>query len=219
MFDVTLVYDTLESTNTSTVNQVVNQLKITNFYSPENASVETVVPGYFDIAVLATVKQDISSNTINGINFQDDTKLVMDPGTTTDIKGAMSIWSDANVVFEAGSIVSFENSNTTFNDVTLNGRIITTSDRKLKTNIQPLTDTLEQVKHIHGHRYQRIDQDTERMQIGLIAQEVEKTYPELVSEEGGIKRVDYISFIAVLLGCIQELETRIVLLENKASSH
>ena len=76
-------------------------------------------------------------------------------------------------------------------------------------------DTLEQVKHIHGHRYQRIDEDTDRVQIGLIAQEVEQTYPELVSEEGGTKRVDYISFIAVLLGCIQELETRVVLLENK----
>jgi hypothetical protein len=100
-------------------------------------------------------------------------------------------------------------------DVSLSGRFITASDRKLKTNIQQLTNTLDHIKNIHGHSYRRIDQDTDRVQIGLIAQEVEQSYPELVTEEGGTKKVDYISFIAVLLGCIQELESRVILLENR----
>jgi hypothetical protein len=207
----TLVYDTLESTNTSTVNQVVNQLTIQNFYSANSSS-----RGYFDIAVPTRIIKDLSSNIINGITFETDTKLVMENNTTLDINGNLTVKSGANATFDAGSNVFFNASTTTFKDIILNGRIITTSDRKLKTNIHPLTNTLQHIRDIHGHSYQRVDQDTERVQIGLIAQEVETSYPELVTEEEGTKRVDYISFIAVLLECIKELESRVILLEGKS---
>jgi hypothetical protein len=212
----TLVYDTLESTNTSTVNQVVNQFKVTNFYPPIGSSNNTSSPGYFILSAPATVTNDLSSNIVNGLTFETGTRLVLNQGTSLDINGNMTAKSGANVTFDAGTNIFFNTSTTTFKDITLNGRIITTSDRKLKKNIHPLTDTLEQIRGIHGHRYQRIDQETDRVQIGLIAQEVETTYPELVTEEEGTKRVDYISFIAVLLGCIQELEQRVILLESKS---
>ena len=214
----TLIYDTLQSTNTSTINQVVNQLTIQNFYSPATANPQINVLGSLEIAVPTVLKRDTLDNTrINGITFTDNTVLEMSTGTSIVMKpsSTLKLETGATATFDDGSVVFFNCSTTTFKNITLNGRIITTSDRKLKKNIQPLMDTLDQVKHIHGHRYQRIDEDTDRVQIGLIAQEVEQTYPELVSEEGGTKRVDYISFIAVLLGCIQELESRVVLLENK----
>jgi cytoskeletal protein CcmA (bactofilin family) len=211
----TLVYDTLESTNTSTVNQVVNQLKVKNFYPPPDDPNPTGVPGYLELYVPTTITRDLSSNNLNGLTFQQGTQLVMNQNTDLNVYGNLTVKSGATVAFESGTTVEFNASTTTFQNITLNGRIITTSDRKLKTNIHPLRDTLNQVKDIHGHRYQRIDQETERIQIGLIAQEVEETYPELVFEEDGTKRVDYISFIAVLLGCIQELESRVILLESK----
>jgi hypothetical protein len=213
----TLIYDTLQATNTTAVNQVVNQLTIQNYYSPIDANPQTTVNGNLVISVPTVITQDIDNTRINGITFTDNTVLEMSSGTSIVMKpnSTLKLETGANATFDDGSVVFFNCSTTTFKNITLNGRIITTSDRKLKKNIQPLMDTLDQVKHIHGHRYQRIDEDTDRVQIGLIAQDVEQTYPELVSEEGGTKRVDYISFIAVLLGCIQELESRVVLLENK----
>jgi hypothetical protein len=52
-------------------------------------------------------------------------------------------------------------------------------------------------------------------QLGLIAQEVEINYPEIVFEKNDIKSINYSSFIAVLLECIKELNTKIENLENK----
>jgi hypothetical protein len=214
----TLEYDNLQSKNTSSLNQVVNVLTVQDFYPKPDSVINTSSAGSLIIKVPATIEKEPNNiNRVNGFTFKDNSEIVMESGTTMKMKSGsfMKLESGTDATFELGSIVAFKNLNTEFESITLNGRIITTSDRKLKTNIQPLTDTLEHIKNIHGHRYQRIDQDTERVQIGLIAQEVEETYPELVSDEGGTKRVDYISFIAVLLGSIQELESRVVLLETE----
>jgi hypothetical protein len=192
---------------------VVNQLKVINFY---NASDNASVQGYLDIEVPTTIRRDLSSNIVNGITFESGTKLVLNQSTNLDINGNMTVKSGSNVTFDDGTYIYFNTSTTNFKNITLNGRIITASDRKLKTNIKPLTNTLDHIRNIDGHSYQRIDEDTERVQIGLIAQEVETSYPELVTEEGGTKRVDYISFIAVLLGCIKELESRVILLESRS---
>ena len=51
--------------------------------------------------------------------------------------------------------------------------------------------------------------------IGMMAQEIEGPFPELVKELDGIKTVNYAAFTTVLLECIQELKEKIVLLENK----
>ena len=46
------------------------------------------------------------------------------------------------------------------------------------------------------------------MQIGLIAQEVEELFPELViTDEDGIKSVDYSKMVPVLVEAIKELKS------------
>lgn len=51
---------------------------------------------------------------------------------------------------------------------------------------------------------------------GVIAQEVQTEFPELVKEdEQGYLRVDYQGFIPVLLESIKTLKTRVDLLEEK----
>jgi hypothetical protein len=42
--------------------------------------------------------------------------------------------------------------------------------------------------------------------LGVIAQDVEKVYPELVGEREGFKAVNYNGLIAPLLGAVQELK-------------
>ena len=52
--------------------------------------------------------------------------------------------------------------------------------------------------------------DSGRTSIGLIAQDVEKIFPEIVStDEAGIKSVDYAKLIAPLIEAIKEQQSQI----------
>ena len=82
------------------------------------------------------------------------------------------------------------------------------SDIKLKTNIRPLENCLDKISRIGGYRYERVDLNN-REQIGVIAQEVEKEFPELVSEHEGIKSVAYGNLVAVAFEAIKELKAEV----------
>jgi hypothetical protein len=93
-------------------------------------------------------------------------------------------------------------------DLRLVGNVISQSDRRIKTNINPIYNCLEKIDTISGYTYNRLDLDNEK-HIGLIAQEVEELFPELVTETNNIKGINYQGFIAVLLNCIKELNKKI----------
>lgn len=82
------------------------------------------------------------------------------------------------------------------------------SDIKLKTNLRPLENCVDSISRIIGYRYERIDLNN-REQVGVVAQEVEKEFPELVSEENGIKAVSYGNLVAVAFQAITELKGEI----------
>lgn len=53
--------------------------------------------------------------------------------------------------------------------------------------------------------------------LGVIAQEVEEVFPELVrTDEDGYKRVNYIGLIAPLIEAVKELDARVRALERAA---
>ena len=101
---------------------------------------------------------------------------------------------------------------------------VQTSSRKVKTNIKPMTDEeAEKILQLEAvtFDYKNKDQGTDKR--GFIAEEVEKTLPNLVSpEENGIPAtLDYIGMIPYLQKIIQNqqktiqnLEKRIEALEN-----
>jgi hypothetical protein len=101
-----------------------------------------------------------------------------------------------------------------------------TSDERLKTNISPLSNSLENVNKLQGVSYNWIDPNKPQdKQIGLIAQEVEKVYPEFVhtgTDEDKTKSVNYSQMVSVLIESIKDLtnevsslKSRITELENK----
>ena len=84
------------------------------------------------------------------------------------------------------------------------------SDSRLKKNIVPLDGALEQIDHIRGvyHNWNDARQSKDR-QIGVIAQEMQSVYPELVQLGGnGFLSVNYPKLTAVLLQSIKELKHR-----------
>jgi len=82
-----------------------------------------------------------------------------------------------------------------------------TSDLALKTNIKPLENSLAKILQLQGVSFNW--KDSGEPSIGLIAQEVEKIFPELVSGNEGSKTVDYGKLVPVLIEAIKEQQNEI----------
>lgn len=89
------------------------------------------------------------------------------------------------------------------------------SDQRWKKDIQTLTNTLDNIEKLRGVSYQWRKEEfpnrnfNNKPQLGLIAQEVEKVYPELIMVDNeGFKSMDYMSFTAVLLEAVKELKSQ-----------
>ena len=107
--------------------------------------------------------------------------------------------------------------NTTTGDGWLQGALIQNSDARLKKNIQPIQDPLEKINQLNGYSYNWKDPQADpSTQMGLLAQELQKVYPELVKQyDKGILSVNYMGLIPVLIESIKEQEKRIKELKRK----
>lgn len=106
--------------------------------------------------------------------------------------------------------------NTTTGNAWMQGALTQNSDIRLKKNIVPLSNTLSNIGKINGYRYHWKDPSNPDLQIGFIAQELQKIYPELVKEnEQGDLSVNYSGMIPVLLEAIKELQQKVEELEKK----
>ena len=85
------------------------------------------------------------------------------------------------------------------------------SDSRLKKNIVNLDGALDKIDLIRGVYHDWIDETQGGRQIGVIAQEVQAVYPELVMEGGnGFLSVNYPKLTAVLLQSVKELKALIL---------
>jgi hypothetical protein len=95
-------------------------------------------------------------------------------------------------------------------------KFITSSDARLKTDIKPLNNALDTVLTLQGKQYRLIDEAVDQADIGLIAQDVEKVLPQIVSEtEDGYKAIDYQSLTAMLIEGMKEQQDQITALEQE----
>lgn len=99
-----------------------------------------------------------------------------------------------------------------------NGQVVATSfqqfsDENLKTGIEPLVGVLDRLKNIRAASFEWNEHATElgpergRREIGLIAQDLEATFPEVVSSisDESYKTIDYGRVSAVLVAAVKEL--------------
>ena len=94
--------------------------------------------------------------------------------------------------------VLFDGTTTIAGDLSIN------SDARLKANIVSLGATLTKLLKIDGKSYTMKKDDSEKQKIGLLAQDIEKVFPELVSESNGIKSVNYQGLVPVLINAMKE---------------
>ena len=106
-----------------------------------------------------------------------------------------------------------------------------TSDERVKENIVSLQSSLKKIKNLRGVTYNikkdyisdkammGSKPDLRKNNIGFLAQEVEKVFPELVTKsDSGLYGVNYIGFIPVLVEAIKEQSKTIDSLKYNASS-
>lgn len=118
------------------------------------------------------------------------------------------------------------------------GGIAQLSDSTMKTNITPLNSTLSKIQVLNGVSYDFKDEaedtqmqrsavnNTSPKRIGLLAQDVEAVYPEVIRTfDDGSKGIMYTDLIAVLIEGMKELNdsltdisTQYAILENKVDS-
>ena len=103
-------------------------------------------------------------------------------------------------------------------DVWVDGTLYTPSDKRLKTKIETLTNVLDKIEQLRGVSFEFKNQEKYAggPQIGLIAQELQTVFPELVSQGAdGYLAVNYTQLNAVLLQAIKEQQQKIVVLEHR----
>lgn len=102
--------------------------------------------------------------------------------------------------------------------ITSSSNVVAYSDIRLKENLKPLTNTLDMIDNLNVYHYNW--KDTKKEDVGVIAQEVEQVFPELVIEvddpvKSKIKGVDYGKLATVSLQAIKELKQEITQLKKE----
>ena len=100
-------------------------------------------------------------------------------------------------------------------DATLAGNLNINSDARLKANIVSLGSTLSKLLQIDGKSYTMKKDESEKQKIGLLAQDIEKVFPELVSESHGVKSVNYQGLVPVLINALKEQDAMMKEQESK----
>ena len=132
--------------------------------------------------------------------------LIMDAGLSTN--QARFVQNGAVELYHSGS----KKIETTSSGVTVTGTVTETSDIAYKSDIKPITNTLDKIQQITGYKYKLDNASIDSM--GVIAQDVEKVFPELVHGDEGSKTLQYSGLIGVLVEAIKDLSAKVKKLES-----
>ena len=98
---------------------------------------------------------------------------------------------------------AFDGNTTISNDLTVGGDVVISSDARLKANIVSLGSTLAKLLLIDGKSY-TMKKDG-KQKIGVLAQDIQKVFPELVSEDDNeMLAVNYQGLVPVLINALKE---------------
>lgn len=85
------------------------------------------------------------------------------------------------------------------------------SDAMLKTDVLPITNATQKLLQIQGVTFNW--KEGNRADVGVIAQDVQKVYPQLVRQDKQYLRVDYEKLVGPLIESVREMDARIKQLE------
>jgi len=146
-----------------------------------------------------------------GRNATGDNKLYIDNSSTA----TPLIWGD----FQADSVTINGDLSVT-GDITYVGTLTDISDRRLKENFDTLTKVMHLVERLQAYSYEMKNSESNKREFGLIAQEVQAVFPEMVKtidHENGYIGVNYLQLIAILIEGLKEQQAFIEEIELNQS--
>jgi len=93
---------------------------------------------------------------------------------------------------------------------------IATSDQNKKEDIETISDATEKLTSLRGVSYKLKEDEEKKTHYGVVAQEIEKVFPDMVHGEEGDKSVAYMEIIGVLIETVKDLNNRIKKLEESS---
>jgi len=133
---------------------------------------------------------------VSGINAGNGNFLIANSGITT-----INAHVDINDSLDVNDISCNGNINAA-------GTVTSNSDARLKDNVVVIPDALEKIAGLRGVSFTRNDlDDGGKVHIGLIAQEVEAVFPEVISGDK-LKAVAYGNIVAPLIEAIKTLKSQ-----------
>lgn len=108
----------------------------------------------------------------------------------------------------------------TTGNATLAGTLTQSSDARLKKDIAAIPYALSSIEKLEGVTYHWKDPaKDQKQQLGLIAQNVEKVFPQAVNTDAsGFKSVAYQNLVAPIINAIKELAARLRSVESQQSA-
>jgi hypothetical protein len=165
-----------------------------------------------------------NSSVAGRLTYNTSGALIMTPGTNDLTLGTNGGGSDQLVLSSNGNVFVGGNSNVgvgttspsqkldVAGNIAISGVTIHSSDIRLKNNINLIQDSVTKLRKLKGVEYFWNDKERdEHKQIGLIAQDVLKVFPELVymNEQTGHLSVNYSGLVAPLIEAIKVQDTEI----------
>lgn len=143
-------------------------------------------------------------------NFQD---------YTLSVKGNVRIEGDISY---SGQIVHSD-THIMNTDLTVNGNVTAntftaTSDENKKEDIETISDATNKLASLRGVSFKLKDDEEKKTHYGVVAQELEKVFPDMVNGEEGDKSVAYMEIIGVLIETVKDLKQRIEVLEQSSNN-
>lgn len=125
---------------------------------------------------------------------------------TTGLAGKSDSGHTHNYVSKSGDTVS---GNLTVTGALMGSTFQSTSDIRKKSELKEIESCLDKLGTLTAYTY-NLDGDNSGRRAGLIAQEVERSLPEAVRENGdGFLSIDYNGIVALLLGAVKELREEV----------
>lgn len=130
--------------------------------------------------------------------------------------------------FNTGLFVLNQSANTITSDgdFTTTGTVTTeelieTSSAILKTNITPLGHQTDKLMQLEPVSYRRLSRPDDHVELGFIAEEVAKIYPEFVSvtDDGKVSGINYSKMVSVLVQGMKELNTKVRELSSELQTY
>lgn len=179
--------------------------------------------GTYDISISGNAATASSTGTLTGFSTtrnnstpwliygSSGTEGVVEVGRYLDFHGTNTSSEDYTVRLDGGTTGSTLLKLT--GHFTASGNVTAYSDRRLKDNIQVVSDALSKVQALNGVTFTRKDlADKDKRYVGLIAQEVQAVIPEAVTvhgDENETLAVDYQGLVGLLVEAVKDLAQQV----------